>query len=717
MTRLLVVGCGQIATAGHLPALKRIQGEGGVEVVVCDIDRARAEAAGTRFEVPWTTDWEGAAADVQAVSVCLPPGPGGDVAVSAVEKGLHVLCEKPPGRDLAQAAAMAATAAAHPGSVTMVAFNRRFNPLYRRAMARSLQLGLPTAFYGRFSQPGLGDAPDDKVADWITSSGSHALDLAVATMGYPLSVSVSRRGLGTGPENSWTVQMNTERGAAVLLLHFAAGRRIERYEWAGAGYDVALEMPKRADWAQSGRDVETWGADSPAYHDMTGFTDEYRCFLAAVEGSGSRPAADFAYAPAFMRLVTAILAAGNGSVHELVAQSAPEPAPSAAPHTQSVPPDGTRPVVVIHQPIGVHPRFFSTGRLTALREVCDVRVAETPDDWAALKPAHALITGRGVKVPIPPDFADLAPDLGLMVVLGASVRGFAAESLIARGVTVTNTADAVAQSVAEHCLMLSLAGLRRLTDTDRRMHAGEWPRPGQPHRSRRDVRAVVGGLPLPAALRATLGRIDRRWTGREAGAAGGGGKRVPGGAGPAHDLRGLNVGLVGWGHTAYRFAQLLAPFGCNLLVATESGNPAEIEAVGARKVSMGEVLASCKVVSIHKGLTSGTRGFLGSVHLSQLEPGSVLVNAARGELIDEEALVARLASGDIVAALDVFAEEPLPRNHALRKLPNVILTPHHASTTAQEERRMGDEALDSVLAWAEGRPLRPIDMSRLEKMT
>ena len=95
----------------------------------------------------------------------------------------------------------------------------------------------------------------------------------------------------------------------------------------------------------------------------------------------------------------------------------------------------------------------------------------------------------------------------------------------------------------------------------------------------------------------------------------------------------------------------------------------------------------------------------------------MLVNTARGELIDEPALVARLGRGDIVAALDVFATEPLAAKHPLRDLPNVILTPHHTSTTEQEERRMGAEALATVHAWLDGQPIGGLTHDRLDRMT
>lgn len=721
MIHVLLVGCGKIGMSGHLPALKVLAEDGLVRVTACDTDAAKAEAAAARFGVAAVTDWRAAADGADAVSVCLPPGPNAEVAAAAVELGLHVLCEKPPGRNAAQADALAAVQAGHPDAVTMVGFNRRYNPLYQRALAESRALGAPTSFYGHFSQIGLGNPPDDTMADWIVSSSSHALDLAVATMGYPSAVTVSRRSLGGGPDNSWSIHLHTDRGAALLLLHYAAGRRVERFEWTGPGYDVVLDLPQQAEWAQVGRKPETWAAEDKSYHHAFGFTNEYRAFVRAVTGEGPRPAHDFSYAPAYFRLVDTILSTPDGERAVLVVPPREAPAPArAVPVVSSR--KQTRPVVLLAQPSGAHPRFFSVDGMERLRARCVVCTADGPEAETAWKEAQVLVAGRAAPA-LPADVAERAPNLELVVVLGASVRNVTTPALLERGVAFCNTADAVARIVAEHCLMVSLAGLRRLTQADGAMHQGGWPRHGEyasgrrRRRRRKDLRSFVRKLPLPDDLLLRLGRLERHVRARLGKASAITASPAPTEKRGMSDLRGQTVGLVGWGHTARRFAELLTPFECTVLVASEAAPDDELKAAGVRRAALGEVLASSKVVSLHKGLTEQTRGFLGERELALLRPGAVLVNAARGPLIDEAALIARLQRGDIVAALDVFDEEPLPAAHPLRTLDNVILTPHHASTTAQEERNMGDEALATILAWADGTPINSVDADRMARMT
>ena len=150
------------------------------------------------------------------------------------------------------------------------------------------------------------------------------------------------------------------------------------------------------------------------------------------------------------------------------------------------------------------------------------------------------------------------------------------------------------------------------------------------------------------------------------------------GGGPAaawNDLRGQTVGLVGWGQIARRFAELLLePFDCRLLVCSDHVGANDLERFGARRASLGEVFASSRVVSLHKGMSDRNRGLIGPELLGSLPKGSVFVNTARAGLVEEAALVALARKGDVVVALDVFHQEPLPKRHPLRGFRNAILS-------------------------------------------
>jgi phosphoglycerate dehydrogenase-like enzyme len=184
-----------------------------------------------------------------------------------------------------------------------------------------------------------------------------------------------------------------------------------------------------------------------------------------------------------------------------------------------------------------------------------------------------------------------------------------------------------------------------------------------------------------------------------------------------NDLRGQTVALVGWGQIARRFAELLKPFECRLLVASEHAAEEDLRAFGARRASLGEAFAASKVISLHKGLNEKSRGLIGGELLAMIPKGSVFVNTARAGLVDERALLDRARQGDFALALDVFAQEPLPRRHPLRRLSNVILTPHSAGSTPQCAQRVGEQALAILLDWVDGRRVPALDARRLAEMT
>jgi phosphoglycerate dehydrogenase-like enzyme len=174
--------------------------------------------------------------------------------------------------------------------------------------------------------------------------------------------------------------------------------------------------------------------------------------------------------------------------------------------------------------------------------------------------------------------------------------------------------------------------------------------------------------------------------------------------------------LIGWGANARAFASRLLAVGANVSVFSEHAAPDEIRDAGAAPVSLGVALAA-DVVSLHRGLTQQTRHFLGSAELARLRPGSVLINVARADLIDPEALLARLRRGDVFACLDVFEREPPPATDPLRRLPNVFLTSHIAGGSADLQAEAAREVLHKIERRLAGAPAQMVRSERLRTMT
>jgi phosphoglycerate dehydrogenase-like enzyme len=169
------------------------------------------------------------------------------------------------------------------------------------------------------------------------------------------------------------------------------------------------------------------------------------------------------------------------------------------------------------------------------------------------------------------------------------------------------------------------------------------------------------------------------------------------------DLIGKTLGIIGLGKTGTELARLVAPFHMHLLAYSPSADPLQAEALGVRLVDLDVLLRTSDIVSLHNRLEKRTRGMLGERELALLKPTAYLVNVARGELIDEDALIRILSEKKIAGAgLDVFETEPLPVSSPLLELDNVILTPHWLPSTHRAAQATRDLIVRNVLRVAQG---------------
>lgn len=222
-----------------------------------------------------------------------------------------------------------------------------------------------------------------------------------------------------------------------------------------------------------------------------------------------------------------------------------------------------------------------------------------------------------------------------------------------RGIAVCATPGRNAPAAAEHTIALILAALRHIPDVHGTVRAGEW---------RSDLYA------LNAA-------------GRE--------------------LSGTTAGLVGYGAIGARVARILRAFDASVLVYDPYAEPSE-----GFVSTLDELLARSSVVSLHARLTAETRHMVDAAALSRMPRGGVLVNTARGGLVDYDAVVDALESGRLgAAAFDVYDPEPIPAGARLLTAPHVVLTPHLAGATVQTAERAARLAAEAVAAYAAGTPL------------
>ncbi len=240
-----------------------------------------------------------------------------------------------------------------------------------------------------------------------------------------------------------------------------------------------------------------------------------------------------------------------------------------------------------------------------------------------------------------------APRLRLLSLWGTGTDNVDLAAAARHGVTVTNTPGVSAISIAEHSLALMLAVARHIARIDAEVRQGHWPR------------------------------------------------------GFVSQLHGKTLGIIGLGAVGRQFARLGAGIGMRVIAWTMHPNPA----LGIELVEKDDLLRTADAVSLHLRLSPLTRGFLGSREIALMKPTAILINTARGPIVDEAALIDALRSGRIAGAgLDVFDTEPLPSGHPLTQLPNVVLTPHSAGVTPEALEAGLQLAVENIWNFLDGRP-------------
>ncbi|MCE4053001.1 D-2-hydroxyacid dehydrogenase family protein [Pseudomonas sp. Au-Pse12] len=173
------------------------------------------------------------------------------------------------------------------------------------------------------------------------------------------------------------------------------------------------------------------------------------------------------------------------------------------------------------------------------------------------------------------------------------------------------------------------------------------------------------------------------------------------------DLHGKTLGILGLGSIGQRVAQFGQVFGMRVIAWSENLTAERAAAAGVVHVGKRELFEQADVLSVHLVLSDRSRGLVDAQALAWMRPGALLVNTARGPIVDEAALIAALEQGRLAgAALDVFAEEPLPGDHPFRRLPNVLATPHVGYVSRQNYRQFFAQMIEDLQAWHAGQPIR-----------
>lgn len=260
------------------------------------------------------------------------------------------------------------------------------------------------------------------------------------------------------------------------------------------------------------------------------------------------------------------------------------------------------------------------------------------------------------RLPMPRALIERLPALRLISVTGGRTRAIDFEAAAERGIVVCHTSPGESQyATPELAWALLLSAARHLPDEYQRMRNGGW-------------QETIG---------TTLG--------------------------------GKTLGLIGLGKLGSRMAKIGNAFGMSVIAWSQNLTEERAAENGAKAVSKETLFQTSDAISIHVPYSARSKGLVGEAEISSMKAGAILVNTSRGPIVDEGSLLSALKSGSIRAGLDVYDVEPLPSDHPLRTLPNVVLTPHIGFVTEGAYRAFYQDTVENIKAWHAGSPIRIMD--------
>ncbi len=278
-----------------------------------------------------------------------------------------------------------------------------------------------------------------------------------------------------------------------------------------------------------------------------------------------------------------------------------------------------------------------------------------PDELVEALAEAEIVFAMRERTALPAEILDRLPELKLLITAGMGNVAIDVAAAKRNGVVVCGT-GMHGPATAEICWGLILALLREIPAEDANMRRGGW-------------QTTIGG-----------------------------------------DLEGATLGLVGLGRLGRRMVPVAHAFGMEVIAWSENLDPDAAREAGAEPVAKAELFERADFVSVHYKLSERSRGIVGAAELAAMKPSAYLVNTSRGPLVDTDALLAALESGQIAGAgLDVYDTEPLPADHPLRSAPRTVLTPHLGYVTEDTYEVFFGDAVEDVLAWLAGAPIRELE--------
>jgi len=302
--------------------------------------------------------------------------------------------------------------------------------------------------------------------------------------------------------------------------------------------------------------------------------------------------------------------------------------------------------------------FFNEQRMKELKDFADVTWNESTTSQftheqlcSLIKDIDVIITGWGT-LPLDEEILSHANKLRMVAHTGGTVKPYVTDAVYERGITVVSGNNVYAESVAESVIAYALSSLRDIPKYSSELKQGIWPN----------------------------GYYNR-------------------------GLLNKKIGIVGYGMIAKYTVEMLKPFHPELLVYSKHISQDELDKHNMKKSDLQEIFETCDIISLHSASTPQTHHMINEALLDSMQDGALLINTARGAIIDEAALVRVMQRKNIFAVLDVYEVEPLPADSPLTKLDNAILMPHMGGPTVDRRLVVTKQIIGEIERFLRGEPL------------
>jgi D-3-phosphoglycerate dehydrogenase / 2-oxoglutarate reductase len=325
--------------------------------------------------------------------------------------------------------------------------------------------------------------------------------------------------------------------------------------------------------------------------------------------------------------------------------------------------DANKPIVVVPDDIGGS--FKSAPNIDRIKNIATVsfheqRASSEAELIERVRSANVILSFRPAFTKFTKPVLEGAPNLRMICISGTGVEDIAVRDATERRIAVANVPGPSNRAVAEHCLALLFAVARSVPAQDRAIRSGHW--------------TALQGI----------------------------------------ELGGKTLGIIGVSGISSELAPLARGLDMKVISWSRNNDAARAAAIGSRAVLLDELFTTSDVISLHVRLHDETHHMIGDAQFALMKHGTIIINTARGGVIDEAALLRALRSGQLAGAgLDVFAQEPLPPGHPFLTMDNVVMTPVSAWSTMDASARMINQSIENVIQFLSGAPVNVVNPAAL----